>query len=215
LFFLFTNKWCKRYNDIVNKLGSETMIQFINDILAFLTSLSAIDYILYFSVIVLIILVVSLIYVIQNENMEEKSILKTEIEPVKPVVEEKQEELDLLSIVDTIDENPKPLVDMTAYEEEQEQKAIISYEELIKGVKQKEISYEKEEMVDDVIPVKRISISPIEKTVLPKMELTPKEPKIEVSVTEERKEESKVKLFSYEKEEAFLKALQQLNELLN
>jgi len=187
----------------------------IYDIWNIISSLSMIDYILYFSVIVLIILVVSLIYVIQNENMEEKSILKTEIEPVKPVVEEKQEELDLLSIVDTIDENPKPLVDMTAYEEEQEQKAIISYEELIKGVKQKEISYEKEEMVDDVIPVKRISISPIEKTVLPKMELTPKEPKIEVSVTEERKEESKVKLFSYEKEEAFLKALQQLNELLN
>ncbi len=189
------------------------MINIFNDIWQIIRSLSFIDYILYFAVVTLIVLVVSLVYVIQmekeenieelenNQTNEEEYVMKNEVE----------EEIDLQNIVNIIDENPQPLADMTAYEEEQESKAIISYDELIKESDQSRINYTKEEMIDDVIPVKRITLNSVE-TDNP-ISFTPKEPKIEF----EAKETSTtgVKLFSYEKEEAFLKALKQLNELLN
>ena len=136
---------------------------------------------------------------------------------------EKEEEIDLQNIVNMIDENPKPLVDMTAYEEEQEQKAIISYDELLKAARTSEINYDNEELVDDVIPVKKIQINTMElpklqeqESVISTMELPQKEPKLEVdTVSSTPASETQIKLFSYEKEEAFLKALQQLSELLN
>ena len=101
------------------------------------------------------------------------------------------------------------------YEEEQEQRAIISYDELIKEVRQ-EIRYDKEELVDNVIPVKKISLNPISSN--PSVNIIPGEPKIEVNpfVTSVKEEKSNnINLFHYEKEEAFLQALKQLNELLN
>ncbi len=189
------------------------MYNFFTDIWQIISSLSFIDYILYFAVVTLIILIVSLIYVIETEKLEEKELelAKEEINEEYTMNKEVNEEIDLQNIVNTIDENPKPLVDMTAYEEEQESKAIISYDELLSEIKQNEINYTKEEMVDDVIPVKKISVNPVEERM--PIELIAKEPKIEFETIP--KEEVKGKLFSYEKEEAFLKALQQLNELLN
>ncbi len=187
------------------------MYNFFTDIWQIISSLSFIDYILYFAVVTLIILIVSLIYVIETEKLEEKEITKEQINEEYTMNKEVNEEIDLQNIVNTIDENPKPLVDMTAYEEEQENKAIISYDELLSEIKQNEINYTKEEMVDDVIPVKKISVNPVEERM--PLELIAKEPKIEFETTSQ--EETKGKLFSYEKEEAFLKALQQLNELLN
>ena len=71
-------------------------------------------------------------------------------------------------------------------------------------------------MIDDVIPVKKIQTAPIElpkiksETIIQNLDLKPKEPKIEI---DELRTSSK--MFSYEKEEAFLKALKELNELLN
>ena len=97
-------------------------MQFLKDIISFFHTLSLIDYILYFSVLTLIVLVISLIYILKNN--EEEEILK------KPVQNEIEDEIDLKNIVNTIDEKPKPIIDMTEYENEQEEKAIISYEEL-------------------------------------------------------------------------------------
>jgi len=185
------------------------------DIWEVIKSMSLIDFILYFSVVILMILIVSLIYVIYTEKLEEKQEEKHDeiIEPTKEgidIIEQKEESFDLASVINEINENPKPIVDMTSYEEEQEQRAIISYDELL-ATSKKEIQYEKEELIDDIIPVKKLSLNKME---LPK-EITyiEKEPKIEVDRVEiEEKEES---LFSYAKEEAFLKSLQQLSELLN
>lgn len=118
-------------------------MQIFYDILAFLKSLSAIDYILYFAVLVLIVLVVSLIYVMKTSDYEEE-------------MEIEKEDFDLQNIVNTIDENPEPAIDMTAYELEQEEKAIISYDELIKTSKMKPIHYEEEEMIDDEVKVKKL-----------------------------------------------------------
>lgn len=192
----------------------------LEDIWAIISSLSIVDYILYFGIITLICLVISLIYILKTEKLEQED---------KDVFEEgqletsKDEEIDLQNIVNIIDENPKPLVDMTAYEEEQEQKAIISYDELIKAAQAGSLSYDNEELVDDVIPVKKIQVSPMElpklkenESVISSLELPQKEPKLEVdTVVSPTPTTAQVKLFSYEKEEAFLKALQQLSELLN
>ena len=180
----------------------------LKDILTILTSLNIVDYILYFGVILLMCLVVSLIYVLKNEKEDNKD-----------VVSNTSDELDLKDIVKEIDEKPAPIVDMTRYEEEQEQKAIISYDELVKST-QNTLSYQKEEMVDDVIPVKQIQVMPMElpkikdgDNILDSLNITQKEPKFEVDSN--KVETQEFKLFSYEKEEAFLKALKELNEILN
>ncbi len=192
------------------------MMNILKDIVDIFTSFGVVDYILYIAVVTLIILVVSLIYVMKNEgeDNEEKS-----IEEVNEDMQEKMplnDELDLQNIINTLDESPKPVVDMTAYEEEQERKAIISYDELLKNANSKAITYDEETLIDDVIPVKKIQAVPIElpktknETIIQNLDLQPKEPKIEID-----SEHTSSKLFSYEKEEAFLKALQELNELLN
>ena len=192
----------------------------LEDIWAIISSLSIVDYILYFGIITLICLVISLIYILKTEKMEQED---KDVFEESPLDTSKDEEIDLQNIVNIIDENPKPLVDMTAYEEEQEQKAIISYDELIKAAQAGSLSYDNEELVDDVIPVKKIQVSPMElpklkenESVISSLELPQKEPKLEVdTVVSPTPTTAQVKLFSYEKEEAFLKALQQLSELLN
>ena len=188
------------------------MMNIFQDLLAIFSSFEIIDIILYVAVVTLIVLVVSLIYVLKNENEEELTPIDGEDFMNKE--NEKQEEIDLHAIVDTINENPKPLADMTAYEEEQERKAIISYDELVRDANKESVLYDDEKLIDDIIPVKKIQTANLE---LPRrkeegpvrFELPKTEPPMEV----ETKETSK--LFSYEKEEAFLKALKELNELLN
>lgn len=159
-------------------------MKLVNDIIAIITSLSFIDYILYFSVLALLILTIALIYTLKSDDDMGSEIM------------DKENEIDLNHIVKTIEENPDPLIDMTAYEEEQEQKAIISYDELIKESHKKHLQYDKVELIDDVIPTKKISLTdminePNEKII--------DEPNI----------------FHYEREEAFLQTLKELNRLLN
>ena len=192
------------------------MMNIFQDIIDIFTSFGIVDYILYIAVVTLIILIVSLIYVMKNENEGSEEV---ELKDVSDEMQEKMplnEELDLQNIVNTLDESPKPIIDMTAYEEEQERKAIISYDELLQSANSKTISYDEEKLIDDVIPVKKIQTAPIElpkiksETIIQNLDLKPKEPKIEI---DELRTSSK--MFSYEKEEAFLKALKELNELLN
>ena len=194
-------------------------MKFFQDMITMLSGLSLVDYILYFSVLALIILVVSLIYVIKSEKAESEGLdMKSEeaIDVLHPNNDVLEEELDLQAIMENINEKPEPLIDMTAYENEQEQKAIISYDELL-NYNRNQIAYDEEEIIDDVIPVKKIQSSTLE---LPRklideelsneFVLPEKEPKLEVSSST-----AEQKLFSYEKEEAFLSALQELNRLLN
>lgn len=165
------------------------MAQFIKDIIAFIHTLSLVDIVLYFAVLTLIVLVISLIYIFKNN---------TEDIPVNK--ENTTDDLDLKSIVETIDENPKQLVDMTKYEEEQEEKAIISYEELLK-TSPIPIKYEEEQMVDDEVQVKKVNLdSFLSNNSTKKEERTPN---IEMTKTH------------YEHEEEFLKTLKQLCDLLN
>lgn len=194
------------------------MMNIFQDVIDIFGGFGIIDYILYIAVVTLIILIVSLIYVMKNENSLDESENKAVEEVSNNMLEENtlSEDLDLKDLVASIDEKPKNIINMTAYEEEQERKAIISYDELINNANQKTIAYDDEQLIDDVIPVKKIQTADLElpkfknATVISNLELKQKEPKIEVNSIE-----TTSKLFSYEKEEAFLKALKELNELLN
>lgn len=194
------------------------MMNIFQDVIDIFGGFGVVDYILYIAVVTLIILIVSLIYVMKNENSLDESENKVVEEVNNDMLEENtlSEDLDLKDLVASIDEKPKNIINMTAYEEEQERKAIISYDELINNANQKTIAYDDEQLIDDVIPVKKIQTADLElpkfknATVISNLELKQKEPKIEVNSIE-----TTSKLFSYEKEEAFLKALKELNELLN
>ena len=136
-------------------------------------------------IVFLIILVVCLIYFIRiNGNV---------VEDVQPVVKDELE--DLRDIAEAIDKAPEKPVTFTPYEKEQEEKAIISYDELLSNTGEYQLNYVNEEKKDDVL-VKKVDLNNI--TSNSKLEIT-RDP---------------IHLFTLEKEEAFLKALKELQKSL-
>lgn len=164
------------------------MKQLFNDIIGFTKSLTEVDLLLYFAVVVLIILVVSLIYIIKTSDDEEE---------VQKATMFNEEDIDLKEVVTNIETTKPPVVEFTSYEEEQEEKAIISYDELISKSKLENINYDEEKVINDEVSVKKIALDHITNSQM------------------ENEVPRSNSLFNYEKEEAFLKTLQALNELLN
>lgn len=118
------------------------------------------------------------------------------------------DELNLKAIADAIEEEePQPII-LNNYEKEQEAKAIISYDELIaKKSEPEEINYKNEEDLEG-LTVKSLDMENLTKPIdLPKM----KEPQPE-NISPINKSSM---LISYDKEEAFLEALKNLQSLLN
>ena len=98
-----------------------------------------------------------------------------------------------------IEKNYKPeTIKLTSYEEEQENNAIISYDELIKNKDKMFINYDDEYSS----PITEISVKKIDLN-SEKTENTLEMPKLDV------------KMFEYEEEEDFLKALKQLQKDLS
>lgn len=154
------------------------------DIIAFLKNISFIDFIFFFAVVFLIVLVVSLIYFIKvNEDDIEKEIKFDDPDNLK-------------AIAGAIKKEAKPIT-FTSYEKEQEEKAIISYDELLSNTGEFELNYEDEETKGD-ISVKKIDLSNLVNTTMKN-----ETPKMEVH------------LMSLQKEEEFLKALKELQKMLN
>jgi len=176
------------------------------DILGFLNTLTFIDLVFFFSVVILIILIVSLIYFIKiNDEVfetsikEEKKDVLENIEIETPMIYDENEEgelLDLQALTKQLEENKSMNIDLTAYEKEQEERAIISYEELLSKTSNSQINYEDEEVIDD-ITIKKVDLANLIK------EAEPEEQKI------------KVQVISYDREEAFLQALKQLQQNIN
>lgn len=179
------------------------------DILGFLNTLTFIDLVFFFSVVLLIILVVSLIYFIKindevfetplkEENLEKKDILDNiEIETPKIFDENEEGELlDLQTLTKKLEENKGMNIDLTAYEKEQEERAIISYDELLSKTSNSQINYEEEEIVDD-ITIKKVDLANL------------------ISEAEPQEQKINVQVISYDREEAFLQALKQLQQNLN
>ncbi len=156
------------------------------DISSFMETLTFIDYAFFFAIIVLLILIVTLMYFIKlNEE-----VLKKADEPVRV-----KSELELINEAIKKDVE-KENVRFTTFEKEQEDKAIISYDELVKKSKTYDINYLEEKKLDDVI-VKQVNLD----NMLSKKEI---KPTIE-----------NVRVISYHKEEEFLKALKNLKSILS
>ena len=172
------------------------------------------DYIIFAIIVVLMIISMLIVYTLymQNKQLINELNKKNNIEEdkeqlsdavttkVEEVFKEKdemvnkdetnQEMVDLQSITkDLENKQNEKTIDFTSYEAEQEEKAIISYDELLEASKKVSINYPEEKNIDNT---GKIELDPIKKEL-----------------------NSKVELVSYEHEEDFLKALKQLQSLLN
>jgi hypothetical protein len=165
------------------------MKQLIADIIGLITNFNKIDFLLYFAVLILLILVVSLIYIIINDD---------EYESEEDNFKYNNEDIDLKEVVNNIENSTPSTIELTKYEEEQEEKAIISYDELIKKNKTGSVKYDNEEIINDEVSVKKIDLN---------------------NILEENNiiasQNSTSPLYKYEKEEAFLQTLKNISELLN
>lgn len=198
------------------------MIDLFKDIYNFISYLSFVDIIFFVAIITLLILLVTLIYFIKinKDVIDEDNYFppsdNNKLEEIKEIsvdneVTDKEKSLE----IEEYNDEEAPLMDLKSltkkleeqqdnneraicseYEKDQEEKAIISYDELLKKHNRCAINYEKEEVMDDLI-VKKVNLNNL----------------VNESVEEEIKEE--VRVISYQKEEAFLNALKELNGLLN
>ena len=171
-------------------------MQVINDMVSFIKTLSFVDVVFFFAVLALMLLVIVLIYFLRENDIE----LNNNIFPNdfnKPDIEENKEIASLKEITEALEQAEPSTINLNKYEEEQEEKAIISYDELLKRKNDFAINYSDEDVFDDDLIVKKVDLDNlVNKDIVEK-------PKIKVSV------------ISYEKEEAFLKALKQLQQKLN
>lgn len=146
-------------------------------------ALRLVDIIFFFAVLILMILIVTLIYFIKiNNETEEKDL------------EETQEMKIAKELRDSM-KNSEPTIKFTDYEKDQEDKAIISYDELLNKGNNYELNYEKEEMHDD-LSVKKVGLDNL------------------VNKNNNTVSNIEVRLISFQKEEAFLEALKRLQKEL-
>lgn len=146
-------------------------------------ALRLVDIIFFFAVLILMILIVTLIYfIIINNETEEKDL------------EETQEMKIAKELRDSM-KNSEPTIKFTDYEKDQEDKAIISYDELLNKGNNYELNYEKEEMHDD-LSVKKVDLDNL------------------VNKNNNTVSNIEVRLISFQKEEAFLEALKRLQKEL-
>lgn len=155
------------------------------DILNFLRSLTFIDYVLYFAILILIILVVSLIYLLKTTGIDEEDLNETD-----------DNEFDIKNAIEQISQEQPKNIDLTEYEKEQEEKAIISYEELVNSIKRNKINYETEDNDNDV-SIKKIDLDNL------------------ISDEEDKSENYTYKNVTFVHEEKYLQELKQLIKLLD
>lgn len=146
-------------------------------------ALRLVDIIFFFAVLILMILIVTLIYFIKTNNETEEKDL-----------EETQEMKIAKELRDSM-KNSEPTIKFTDYEKDQEDKAIISYDELLNKGNNYELNYEKEEMHDD-LSVKKVDLDNL------------------VNKNNNTVSNIEVRLISFQKEEAFLEALKRLQKEL-
>lgn len=167
------------------------MKEFLQNVFGFLYALSMGDYFFLIGTFLLIIALIYIVYLIKKDDfMDEKRFEK----------DGNNDSMDILKICEAIESDYKPgTIELTSYEEEQENSAIISYDELVKNKNLNTINYDKEYKYDsDELSVKKINIE-----------------EYKMSEKSEKEIELKVKLMHYDKEEAFLKALKQLQQNLS
>lgn len=162
-------------------------MKLFNDIGKFLSTLTFADLVFFFAVLVLMILIVTLIYFIKINNDELEETDTSSETPEMKIIKE---------ITKDINTDKLPNIEFTEYEKDQENKAIISYEELLGKTNNYELNYEKEETYDD-LSVKKVDLENL------------------VSLKEEKTPKIDVRVISYHEEEAFLRTLKQLQKNLS
>lgn len=165
------------------------MKEMYENLVGFIYSLSMGDYFFFIGTFLLIVLFVYILYLIKCSDGEE----------VENVVSDKKDDFDIEEVTKAIEKDYKPeTIRLTSYEEEQENNAVISYEELLKNKDKISVSYDDEyEFEEPTLSVKKFDLTNTSET----------------PVIDESK--LKVQLISYEKEEEFLKALKDLQSNLS
>ena len=161
------------------------MKDIIENIFGFLYTLSMGDYIFLIATFVIILAFVYVLYLIKRDEDMGSLYSNDDISYLENVKEKLESEY-------------KPNeIELTDYEKEQEESAIISYEELIKIKNKLNISYDENYKSDtEEINVKKIMLN-------------------DKGIKEEDTKTLDVKLMNYDKEEAFLVALKQLQKNLS
>lgn len=177
---------------------------FFKNFIEILSALTLVDFIFFSSMMLLIILVVSLIYFIKinREEMPEEIKVPDEQQPIELEAlnvydDENDAIIDLESISKALEERKASPIEMTDYELEQEERAIISYDELLERSKNLSLNYEIEEEPNPEINIKKVDLENL------------------VSKVEDNKPPLEVRVISYQKEEAFLEALKNLKEQIS
>lgn len=161
-------------------------MKIFNDIYNFIMALRFVDIVFYFSILILMILIVILSYFIKINKLEEDE---------KNKLGETQEMKIAKELRDNMKSSDK-MIQFTDYEKDQEDKAIISYDELLnKGNNNYELNYETEEMHDD-LSVKKVDLDNL------------------VNKSNNTVSNLEVRVISFQKEEAFLEALKRLQKEL-
>ena len=202
----------------------------LKDFMIFIKSLDFIDILFVMSLVALVVLITTLVYIIKVNDVEvddTDDMVDDLQEDNHKDVKVEDEELDLSKISKEIENAPVNPITLNDYEKEQEEKAIISYDELLKTKDlQEEINYINEKNLGD-LTVKSVDVESITRPIeLPKIKEKLKEEKEEKKTNvEEIKEQldeldatprhSKTILISYKKEEEFLQTLKSLDNLLN
>lgn len=165
------------------------MKEMYENLVGFIYSLSMGDYFFFIGTFLLIVLFVYILYLIKCSDGEE----------VENAVSDKKDDFDIEAVTKAIEKDYKPeTIRLTSYEEEQENNAVISYEELLKNKDKISVSYDDEyEFEEPTLSVKKFDLTNTSET----------------PVIDESK--LKVQLMSYEKEEEFLKALKDLQSNLS
>ena len=172
-------------------------MQIINDTVSFLKTFSFVDVVFFFAVLALMLLVIVLIYFLRENGMDENNNITLKQDFNYNIDSHKDEMTSLKEITEALENAEPSTVNLNKYEEEQEEKAIISYDELLKRKNDFAINYSEEESLDDDLTVKKVDLDNlVNRDVIVKPEI-------------------KVAVISYEKEEAFLEALKQLQQKLN
>ena len=166
------------------------MKNIIENLFGFLYSLSMGDYFFFIGTFLLIVLFIYILYLIKSSD--EKTSLEDDI-----LNANNNDNFDIEAVSKDIEKNYKPeTIKLTSYEEEQENNAIISYEELVKNKDKLNYTYDDEYQSD--IPELKVK----------KFDLTNTS---EIPVVDNKIE---VQLKSYEKEEEFLNTLKELQKNL-
>ena len=162
------------------------MKDIIGNVFGFLYTLSMGDYIFFIGTFIILLAFLYVLYLMNRDDDMGVLCKNDDITSIE-------------SIKETIEREYKPgNIELTDYEKEQEENAIISYEELIKSKDKYTVSYDDEYKAEtDEVCVRKINVD----------ELASNDDK-EVSGLQ-------VKLMSYDKEEAFLIALKQLQQNLS